>query len=407
LKQRAFIRNYRNENLEIGANKINRLKTNSNAYGIMFKIFSTLNGDQELGFFAQSKAEGRATFTDESVAIFNGYSAFTNDSYDNIFNDHTYAQGYHQAGFTYRERLTKRWDIGVKLSANMGVYYNKIDINQSNITFDRANDQAFLTLGGTYYTNKELGNFERRDLLPNFRNPGASISLGTTYRNERGVTWQANVKDLGFIRWSKKSFIYLIAGTTEIDGLSTTDRESRVFDAVSNVTQYNVINRSFTSATDGRAEVSVTKSYWLGERAVKYSPVLIASKQLFTSELTGALVNHFQYRKVVGTFTTSYNSIEHLNIGGQFMVKAPNVEFFIGSERFFQSVDLYRASRKNTAVIGKDTRYSGANVFLGFSVKFGPDIEHPMNASVIPMGEEKGFIGRLWQKIFKPKPVTN
>jgi hypothetical protein len=29
-------------------------------------------------------------------------------------------------------------------------------------------------------------------------------------------------------------------------------------------------------------------------------------------------------------------------------------------------------------------------------------IEHPMNASHIPMGEEKGFLGRLWDKLFKP-----
>jgi len=32
--------------------------------------------------------------------------------------------------------------------------------------------------------------------------------------------------------------------------------------------------------------------------------------------------------------------------------------------------------------------------------RLGPVIEHPMNSSTIPMGE-KGFLGRLWGRLFK------
>jgi len=39
-------------------------------------------------------------------------------------------------------------------------------------------------------------------------------------------------------------------------------------------------------------------------------------------------------------------------------------------------------------------------------MKFGPVIEHPMNASVIPLGEEKGFLGRIWDKLFNPNVGT-
>jgi hypothetical protein len=39
---------------------------------------------------------------------------------------------------------------------------------------------------------------------------------------------------------------------------------------------------------------------------------------------------------------------------------------------------------------------------MGFSLKFGPVVEHPMNASSIPTGE-KGFLGRLWGRWFKTK----
>ena len=43
------------------------------------------------------------------------------------------------------------------------------------------------------------------------------------------------------------------------------------------------------------------------------------------------------------------------------------------------------------------------DVFLGVSFKFGNLIEHPMNASFIPDGEDRGFFGRMWNKIFKGK----
>jgi hypothetical protein len=37
---------------------------------------------------------------------------------------------------------------------------------------------------------------------------------------------------------------------------------------------------------------------------------------------------------------------------------------------------------------------------MGFSVKFGSVIEHPMNASFIPMEERKGFFARIWSRLF-------
>jgi hypothetical protein len=138
-----------------------------------------------------------------------------------------------------------------------------------------------------------------------------------------------------------------------------------------------------------------------GNNTIKYSPTLIASKELFYTGFVGALVNPFQYQNYVVTLTTTYDDLKMFNLGAQFMIKTPNFEFFIGSDKLTQTSGLLLdAMTKNPASINQSTAFTGASIFLGFSVKFGPVIEHPMNASVIPDGE-KGFLGRLWGRLFK------
>ena len=79
----------------------------------MFKMFNSVNGDTEVGFFAETKAEGRGNFTDESIALLNGAGAFPATSYDNLFNDHYNEQVYNAIGLTYREKLTKKLAMGL------------------------------------------------------------------------------------------------------------------------------------------------------------------------------------------------------------------------------------------------------------------------------------------------------
>jgi hypothetical protein len=56
------------DNLQIGEGKFNHFNANINAYAIMFKLFTSFNGDVEIGFSAQTKGEARGRFSDESLA---------------------------------------------------------------------------------------------------------------------------------------------------------------------------------------------------------------------------------------------------------------------------------------------------------------------------------------------------
>ena len=403
LKNRAFNGTYNNLSLKIDEGAFNRVNANANVYLIMFKKFTNLSSNGEIGFSFQTRSELTGKFSDESVAIFSGSRAFDNDHYDDIFNDNIRLQTYHQASFSYSEKINNKFALGVKLSALLGIQYQKLTINQSSIDFDRINDNARLGLAGQYYLNYTPGKFGGSDFLPTFRNPGASISIGTSLRTRDNFIIQANVKDLGFIHWSGRSSIYTFNTSDIIQDLSSKRREDNISATTRAIIHTGGVLGSFVTPTNGKAELSANKSFWFDyDKKFRYSPTIIASKELFFNGLAIAMVNPVSYKNFTVSVTSSYEQYKIFSMGGQLMIKSPNAEFFIGSEKLFQTGSLAMANFGNDTQINKNSSYSGANIFLGFSLKLGRVIEHPLNASSIPMGDAgRGFFSELWSRIFK------
>lgn len=407
LKNRGFLGDYNNSSLAIpGKGGLNHFNVGANAYWIMLKFYTNLSGDVEMGFSAQSRVESKGLLTDESILFFSGPQNFPADNYDNIFNNHYKLQIYDQLSYTYRERINKEVAFGFKLSYLSGVQYAKIDVDNSAVQFNRVQDQngeesATVAMQGRYYHSYVPGRLTGRDFLPNFRNPGASITMGANYRTEDGITIQGNVKDLGFIHWSKRSTIIDFNNSTTINGINANNREDSIYNAAYKLVTNNGTVGSFSTKTNAKAELSVTKNYWLDdEKTFKYFPTVIAQKELFYPGFTGAMVNSVQKNNLVATLSATYDDYKLFNLGLQFMVKSPNAEFFLGTERLVNTGRLTLAALNNTTQINHVGNYTGADIFFGFSLKFGRVIEHPMNASYMPMGE-KGFFGRLFGRIFK------
>ncbi len=407
LRTRAFSGYYNTANLQTGNNKFNHIDLKANIYSIMFKIFASEKGDQEVGFFANTKAELHGLVSDESIAIFNGALNFPNNTYANVFNDNYFFQAYNQVGFTYREQVTKRFAFGIKISALSGISYNKIQINQSGITFDKPNDQATLFLQGDNYTGgSSSSNTTIEKLGFGFQNPGAAVSIGTSYLDENGIKWQGNIKDLGFIHWNSNSSIVSFSSDSVITGLSTANRENNILNQAGNISSANARNMGFTSPTNGLLELSANRTYTFDyDKQFNFSPTLIASKELFYPGFTVALVAPLQYDRYIVTMTSSYNDLKLFNLGGQFMIKAVNSEFFIGSERLLPSLHLLSAAIHSTGdpnqtqITTVQKPYTGMDFFIGVSWKFGQLIERRLNTSSVPDGD-KGFIGRTWEKLF-------
>jgi hypothetical protein len=401
LKNRYANNYYNNAALQIGGgNHINHVYGNADVYSIMFKMFTSLKGNTEIGFFTETKASGRAAFTDEDVALFNGSTDFPGSSYNNVFNSSYSYQVYNQFGVTYREQITKRLAFGIKIASVSGMYDQNIKIDQSHINFNKAADTASLALAGT---NRKAG----FSTLP-FSNPGFSVSIGTIYKTAGGFIIQGNIKDLGFIHWNKKAETYDFQGETGVYDLALPNRETAVYNAITRgITGHGMVS-AYTTPLDGRAELSASKWFWVDEDdGVKYSPTLIASKELFYDGFTVALVNPVSYKNYSLSVLTSIDDMRLFNFGMQFMVKSSNAEFFIGSDRLAQSISLVSAGLKNQKAVDESGAFTGGNITFGATFKFGPVIEHPMNASHIPMGDDdKGFLGKFWDKLFHPKKGT-
>ena len=395
LKTRYINDGYNNSALQIGqGNRYNYVNTNANAYSIMFKAFTSFDGNVEVGFYVDTKLDGRGAFTDESIAILNGSANFPNNSYNNIFNSRYSYQLYNELGTTYREQITKQLAFGIKLGLVSGMSAQNVHIDQSSITFDKTADTAALRLQGT----EQKAGFSKLPLS----NPGIDVSIGTTYRTTDAFFIQTNLKNLGFIHWNKLAETYDFSGETGIYDLTSSQRETNVYNAINDkVTGGKISESSYNTPLDGRFEVSGYKSFLLSdeETNLRYAPTLILSKELFYSGFTAALVSPIQYQKYSFALVTSYED-KLFKFGSQFMIKSYNGEFFIATNELGQTAGTLATALKSQKQVNSTGAFTGADISIGFSIKFGPVIEHPMNASHIPMGE-KGFLGRIWDKLFK------
>jgi hypothetical protein len=392
----SLIRNgvYNSTQLTNGLQNRNPLNVGGNTYWFMLKMYNRLDGDQEFGISAQTKAEGHGSITDETLLLLDSYKNFDNGSLNNnLFNNYLEGQAYHQLSLTFRKKVDANIAFGIKLSTLLGIYYNRLNIEHSSFFVDPDDAKANLFLQGKYQSNY-YGTYRKRDIL-GLSNPGAAISFGLQAQLENGLLLQGNVKDLGFIHWNKSAVTYLFSGTKDINSVAgTTENDTRVLTTTDSLTSINGSQHAFFTPVNGKADLAISKKFNLVTADFYYTPTFIVSKELFFSGLTAALVNHFTYKNLWFTGLASYNQNRVWSTGAQLMYKSPNVEFYVGTEQLLQSARAFRATNTNY-------NSSGINAFLGFSAKFGRLIEHPAAASFIPMGEEKGFFCRTWTRIFK------
>jgi hypothetical protein len=390
---------YNTQALKIGQSNYSHFNANVNNYWLMLKMFSSLSGDVEMGIAAQTKVEARGYFSDESLGLLAGPITFPASNYINIFNDRYRFQSYHQISFSYRERIDDQVALGFKISALLGVQYQQVDIVQSHINFDKINDKANIGLRGRYYDSFAKDN--NNGFGPSLNNPGAAISLGGSYQTDDKINFQVNIKDLGFIHWNRRSNIYDFNGSRVMNKISSASREDTIYNSVQVLLKQNGIRKSFITAIDSRAELSISKGYWLNEAVpIKFIPTFLVSKEIFDRGFTGAWINRLQVNAFNFSLAASYDDMKSFNLGTQIMIKSPNMEFFVGSDRLLNTVK-FAAAALNTAEINRVNNYTGGNFFIGFSLKFGRVINHPMNADFIPMGNEgRGFLGRLFGPSF-------
>ncbi|NEU09509.1 hypothetical protein GZH53_14380 [Flavihumibacter sp. R14] len=380
-------------NLTLGQSEINTITAQSNNYVLMFKIFTNVDYDREIGFAWQVVDHGRALVTNETLAIFDSYRLFTEqDEYNNIFNNNGYNQSYNQYSFTYREDFDKRLSLGLKFSVLSGITYHKVDVEQSTLRIRKDLDEFDVLLKGTYRTNVLDSDLNSGIVNPTFTDPGLAISLGGSYKFRGGWFLLGNLKDIGFIKWDKDSYRYDLNSEIKIDNGSLATADERLEDGVNNMLKGTRSTSEFTTMINGKAEALLNKNFG------NYKPNLILSKNLFYTGGHAALVNNYHVNNFVFTATTDYNFDNFMQLGLQAMIRTPNVEFFMGSDNLFKTYESSRLFLTNSSELSDGP--SAASGYLGFSLKFGRMMEHQANANFIPGMNANHDRAGIFRKLF-------
>jgi hypothetical protein len=383
--------------LVLGRNKTSRAFAHMNTYLLMLRMYTSVRKNKELGVSWQLRSDNQATVTNESIAIFDSFNLFEQSSLSGIFNDKGYSQNYHQISLTFGQDLQYRKDydrvigVGLKLSYLSGIAYNDIKITSSTLAIDKAADNFNLDLKGkirrTFVNEDEIG---KKTFLPSFKNPGLGFSASFNTHLPKGWYILGNLKDIGFIKWNKKSYVHNLDRNITIENASADDADNRLDDELD--IDYVYTQKGFITPTNGKAEFLINKNMGF------YQPNLLLSKNIFYAGGDVALMNNFSYNKLNFSLSTVYNTSKILQVGSQFMVKSPNTEFYIGSDQLYKSIQEIKALSRDDKTLFHG--YPGTSFYIGFAAKFGYIIEQEPTANRIAhFNTPSSFFERLLAKI--------
>ncbi len=366
------------ENLPINGKSYTHFASNTNVYVLSFKWFKRVKYQQEAGFSWQIRNDSWARVSNPTFSIFDTFNRFPDNSYTNIFNNKGYQQTFHQFAFTYRENFTKTVGLGVKLSLLSGIAYSGANITSSDITIDRTNNQYTANFGGTFRSTTIADTAVNQAVLPTFKNPGIAFTASANFKFKKGWMLLANVKDLGFIHWNKNSTeVYRLNKSINMSQANASNADKRLADTISTIFSNSTYqNEGFYSPMNGKLEVLVSKNFGA------YHPNVLLSKNIWYPGGQATLINNFLLKNHVLSLTPSYNFLKFMNMGGQYMYKTPNLEFFIGSDQLFQTISFAKGAINSDATAVKGSLSMG--FYMGLSAKIGRLMEHPLNANRIP-----------------------
>jgi len=375
------------------------MRENVNVYLLAIRLFKYQKYHSEMGFSWQIKSETQIDY-DEKISrglFYETFDRFATVPRINVFNNNGKFQAYHQISFNYRENYTKRWALGAKVSLLSGIGYSEFNASRSNAAITRTN--LDVDMAAKFRLNyPDGGQINFKNALP-FKNLGAAITLGTTYTTKSGIFLMANVKDLGFIRWGKKSYSGSFNVTENIPFVNQYREEDRLQKALDQMAEDNTQQKAFVTPINSRADFLISKTFGF------YTPNLIVTKNIFTNYGEAALVNTIKRGTFSMSVIPSYDTDKNFRLGLQGMIQTPNFEMFLGTNDLKQTYRAAKEIQKNDQAMA--TGYNRAAVYLGMAFKIGYVVEHPMNMSWMPgVGEDKdrkSFFGRIFGMFKKKK----
>lgn len=374
-----------------GSNNYNQVSGSLNFYLLMFKLYRSVDYNQEAGLALQLRNEGNFNIPNATFAFLNTYKNFNEGSYPNTFNVNGINQSYWQLGLTYRENYNDRWAFGGKLSFLSGTTYSNIAIQDSRLDIN-ANTSFTTAFNGTYTSSFGTDTLGLKALIPGIKNPGAAISLGATYTSKKGIYVTAHIKDLGFIKWNKETPVYTFTEEFTVEDADQLGSRKRFTESFGDMLNQNKSKKGFTSYTNANITIAASKQF------DQYRPVVLYVQNINNPGGQLAILNNFKHRALNVGLNGIYNFQTGFNLGSQFMIKSPNAEWYFGSEKIFPTYYFSKGYFTKAPTVGKSP--TQLDIYFGLSVKFGKKMQSEGQADFIPglNDAETGFIYRMGKR---------
>ncbi len=209
-------------------------------------------------------------------------------------------------------------------------------------------------------------------LVPNFRNIGASISLGATYRWRDILDLHASVTDIGFIRWGSSNSMQLsITGTSTFTG----------FQDFINLDSLTLSDTTFTNLIDTTKRFFEELDYAVDHKfrtSLPWSLVLGADYQLNRHFRTG-MVYRFAHGKLLSDHQLmiylSFYPWKFLQLGTSFNVQSGSQQLGIYSSLKLAFIKTYLSLNRVYKFSGPSTGYF--NFTAGVNISIGKLPKHP------------------------------
>lgn len=364
----------------------NILAADANMYLFMFKKAQSPETDYEYGASWQIRTNGYLGVNSQLINLMKDYSQLEKMVGIPFAKNTLTAQSYHQLSFSIRKDLNPYISIGAKLGLLSGIYYidgstgdmklNDVDVTNLSMSYNvNAKLRAASGYGNLVQTESNSLKFENPNqfqsvYIPNFKNPGLAISLGTTIKTNGGLKMTFNLKDFGFIAW--KGYEYNANASGSITGSSVSDVSQQMID--------NLKLQTVPKATSFMAPTNSIFDFGISQKMAFYKPVFVIGKSLTLPVGYMALIHNIDLYPVVLTFSTGmdYTNLfetESVNIGGQIMYKKENGEFYIGCEHINKTYQIVRNFQDKANNLAPEDALA-FSFYLGYSYKFGRVTEH-------------------------------
>lgn len=391
-KSLIFNKDINSSSINTTSNNINYISILGNGYLLMAKMLYTAEYQREIGFSIQFRNEGDFNLSNAALVIPYSSTILKDGTYEDVFYSNYKNISYWQFGLSYRENYSSKLAFGAKLSFLSGASYSEMNIPTSHLQV--ANNSYDLTLNGTFTNSFGSDKLKPGNFLPNLKNPGVGLSLGTSYLFKNSMFLTANLKDAGIIFWNPKTPQYNFSDSFSVDHLNEKDSYREKYrDSLSNMLDKNKgYSGAFHTWTNSKVEVALSKSF------ETYKPVFIVSKNLQNSDGFIALQNNYVYRALNLALNPAYYFNNGLNIGALLMIKSPNTDFYLGTEKLLPTYYITKGYIKRDEQIGKSP--TQANIFLGLNIKFGKMMQTMPFADFVDglNDAETGYVYRLSKK---------